>query len=491
MSIGSTRPLIGLAVLAIGVAGATEAHAFAPAVCAPDNVANGACFGLEPTFTNDNILGQARGGAAAQTALDAWRAAVPDACAALPHGTHCRLEALTNGEAWDDKCRVANRNAASAAIGAGQKFRVCVYPADEALKPWYYQVEWDYGCLELNTRPSNLAWLTTMAAGGGVMDRLIFGVAHTAGLRVDAVVGAGHVHIDVESGFASALKLLNFMTAIHNLRLFPLMPNVGATALNAPPLSWLGADARARYWRFVQDHNGYNGNLVTLTTRLKEAVYLDTYNDRRLQATDHDRAILTARFRAFLGDQFVYQADWPVPVDPAHVSQPLRDHLNQIPAGGERRRWTHYRSGDNDDSIGLGWAQKGQHIRMGDAYGTIEIRNIAPQQSAQHIVDIVTLLQAAMTRAPTNQVLLLQDDLALDHTDGDGVLAWLWAERGLGLKRFVQGDAAITQNEAADIFDRFRVWCNDDARMCRLTRYMPGRVRTTAEAYCHQHGHQE
>ena len=69
------------------------ALALDPEFCDPYNEAHGACYGLEPTFTNGAVQPEPRGGPEAQAAADAWRAKVMENCAGRMTYS-CRIEKL-------------------------------------------------------------------------------------------------------------------------------------------------------------------------------------------------------------------------------------------------------------------------------------------------------------------------------------------------------------------------------------------------------------
>jgi hypothetical protein len=484
-AIMSHHPLRWLAVLTtvlIGVTSARSAWALVPGVCDPDNnVKNGACYGLEPTFTNDDVKGQEKGGTAAQLATKKWLTSVPDACKAFE--VHCRIEKFQSDlQPLEKRCSLENKDQPNDPINidTGEMFRVCIFPDGQKLaaaKAWYYEVTYDNRCIELKTRPSNLPWLERLATSG-TLKALMFDIATSAGLAPRLSVGGGHVHIDVESGFASATHVLNFMTAIHNLRMLPLAPDMKIMALNAPPLSALGADARARYAKFVPAHRGdvalTKDTVKVLLDALAEDVYQATYVERVLGDNKADRELLESRFQTYY--QITYEKRWPIPLTLDAISN--IEHRKQVE--GLDAHVTRLRN--KDDDLGSGWAHKAQHIRMAPQYGTIELRNIGGLQDAGQIIDIVTMIRTGIAAAPSSgEPIVLGNGLALDDTDGDTVKSWRDDETG-PTKRFKT--RLLTSAEANDIADRFAAFVNNPERLCRLRPLMPELVKQRISATC-------
>lgn len=468
---------------------AGTALALEPAFCDRDNESHGACYGLEPTFTKKALQEEERGGPAAQAAADAWRAKVIEKC--KDRMTYsCRIEKIGGDSmAMADKCR-ASKETASETIDKGEKFRVCVYPGGKSTstKPWWYELTFDYSVIELKTRPANAAWLTVLSTNEGIIDRLMFETARETGLAPHPKWGGGHIHIDVTSGFASPVHLVNFMTRIHNLRMLPLNPDLEDMGLNSPPLAMLGAAARARYSTFIQGDLGkYNatGGLVKLTEDLAAAVYLDTYSDRLMGPRDaapikQRYAELSQRYAMERGHPLPEYDDkaWGFPPDYQKLPPEVRDAL----LAADSVRLTHYRAEDDQD-IGFGWAHKSQHIRMAPQYGTIEIRNLAAPMSVADINNLIWLMSSAIDTTPKDRKLALDTDLALAGTDADLPKAWRNDEHQYGVKRF-KLDATLAQEEVTDIVKRFRAFVDNDKLVCRLIGLMPAQIQHQLEPTC-------
>lgn len=477
------RVLPAFLTITIGLVASRAAFALDPKFCdSNDNGDGGACYGLEPTFTNQDVAGDPRGGPVSRGVADAWRTVVMTAC--TDRMTYsCRLEAVEHDdEGMAGKCSGEHANSPSDEIAAGRKFRVCVYPKKAIwTKAWWYEVTYDYSCIEIKTRPANTSWLQRLATNEGVIDRLMFGVAHSVGVDPDPLYGGGHVHIDVESGFTSPRHLVNFMTRIHNLRFLPLNPDLGDMGLNSPSLAMLGATARARYSTFInQDLSRYTvaGGLVALTRDLAAAAYLYTYSDRQLGV--RDSALIKARYaeasRTYeleheeaLPD---YDDAWGIPPDLSRMPENARNTINAL--GGDRL--IKYRAQDED--TGLGWPNKAQEIRMAPQYGTIEIRNLAAPMSVGDINNLVWLFSKGIDSTPTDRLLALDDNLALASTDADVTRAWRPAEyAAFGRKRFAHDGPQLGGAEVDDVIARFRVFVNNDKLVCRLEGLMPAQIR--------------
>lgn len=233
-----------IAVLAAGGLGAhaRTAHALDPALCDLDGKGDGgACYGLELTFADPptasvKMSANENFSTGHDVAAQAWLKEMRTRCS---DSAVCWIEpfgVLGSDPKLSEKCAPEpdQEPLAKGTAGKAYEFRVC-YPGK--VHPWFYEVTYDPGVLEIKTYPTNRRSL--MALKKRFTDD-IFGAATAAGLQTASVSGGGQVHVDVDSAFGATpeggRRLLNFMNGIYNLRLFPLSPDVSQFPTDAPPL---------------------------------------------------------------------------------------------------------------------------------------------------------------------------------------------------------------------------------------------------------------
>lgn len=435
VALGMRHPAVLTSLaLALTAGLASTADAVTPASCDLKANANGPCFGLELTFTNDEMheefqreavkamRGQPamkKGGPVAKKYKIAWLDAAVAACD-VHQNQVCRIEYLgTRASACAAAPGTANGN-----LTPGDDFRVCIFGADNTEQTWFYEVTYDQAVLEINSRPTNAAWIAKLVSGGA-LDTLLWGFAQTAGVAADRHSGGGHIHIDVQSAFSSTTHLFNFMTRFHELRLLPLSSAMhNGHGRNATPFSLLGSLIRKQYREFA-------------AAAVSDAKYDIT---------------TPANIKALLGDLsdqvYLYTHESPMMT------------LDTTDATGPTRTKYHALNTTHAD------------------IGTIEIRSIDPQQDPPDVLRMVRMFERAIAGTPASPLRILSDDIALVKDDD-------MTSRAPNRRRFMpdaSGTPDLTKKEAEDVLRRF-IEFGDFAShthdLCALRWYMP---RSVAEA---------
>jgi hypothetical protein len=157
---------------------------------------------------------------------------------------------------------------------------------------WWYQVTTDCKVIELKTKPMTLVELLKLEKILvendrhleliDLIQRFIFDAAkEKVGLEPHDTVGAGHIHIDIESAFMSnPIMLLNFMTDIHNLGAWPFLA-MGHQYSESAPLSLLPQDSIEAYAQIVATigKSGMGESTCdTLLQLIRDTVYIHSRN---------------------------------------------------------------------------------------------------------------------------------------------------------------------------------------------------------------------
>lgn len=429
--------LVSIALaLALTAALASPAHAVTPVSCDQKNVASGPCFGLELTFTNEDMAHEyqreavkaargepamKKGGPVAKKHKVMWLEAAVAFCEQSKNDL-CRIEYL-GGRA--SACTKA-RGSANGAFDAGDDFRVCIFGADGTTEQtWFYEVTYDQAVLEINSRPTNAAWLEAMAGSGGPLETMLWDFAEAAELAPHRHSGGGHIHIDVQSAFSTTTHLFNFMTRFHELRLLPLSSAMhNGHGRNATSFALLGSLIRSQYRSFAAAAVTNPG--CDITTPSNIAPLLRDLSDQVYQYT--------------------------------HESPTMA--LDATDATGPTRTKYHALNTTHAD------------------IGTIEIRSIDPQQSAADVVLMVRMFERAIAGTPATPLRVLDDHIALVR---DLDMTFYGPQR----RRFMPDSLFwhdLTKSEADDVLRRFTEFGDFASRtdeLCALRWYMP---RSVAEA---------
>ncbi|WP_437571821.1 hypothetical protein [Sorangium sp. So ce542] len=262
--------------------------------------------------------------------------------------------------------------------------------AEGVANRWWYDISHDVPCIELSTR--RMTWKQS-AALADVMQLYIFDFAKDVlGLTPHVQEGGGHIHIDLSTGFKNNPKLLlNFMTDIHNLGVWPFL-NLGFMKKVAPPLSCQPKRARSAYAMLLQ--NAGKLSVPEIVTAIQRDVYGGAMDDK----TVHNQLI------------------------------GLRSLESRM--SGLQRRWA--RKAAKDDRR----KPKGEdYLKV----ASLEIRAFRPQQSAAEVVLILKLLQRRL-RATKREELVKYTGIELPVKDG-----WIHlpGEGGVGEKQWAQAAQAI------------------------------------------------
>jgi hypothetical protein len=426
-------------------------------------------------------------------------------------------------------------------VGNWSWFRVCIFP-DAAwqgrwTQPWFYEVHEDDGVLELATRPASLKWyealtsvpptastgpsrskeeveeedeepeedkgtaqyapspgeeVTTCSArprrfDDSVLQHLLFKAARKTNLTADPIVGGGHVHIDVQSGFSNLLHVVNFMTRIHNLRMLPLNgDDLSDMAWGSPPLSILGMDVRNAYRAFLSDlqrrlEDPEQQSLVLASLEGKNAL---------------DAAL--ADLRSLKERVYIRTYPWQVATSKRNVTS-LDPRVRH-----DQRSFKYQQSGNQE------MYKKFQHIRIDQFNSTIELRNIRSHPDSAGVFYLLTALTNAIAATPDRALDSLDDDdkIAFPDTDKDEYASWITssypdfqkadrertevlrtmnqdrdsAEPPLSMstnpKTFAPGSKnPISSKDWKDVRNRFEKFIGGPELLCQLYDYLPTGVR--------------
>jgi hypothetical protein len=138
---------------------------------------------------------------------------------------------------------------------------------------WWFDIDVDVPCIELSTRRMTVEQARILAP---IIQHYIFDFAKSkVGLTPHEFEGGGHIHIDLMTGFQNnQYKLLNFMTEIHNLGVWPFL-DLGFMKKVAPSLS-AQPDIQPKYASLIAraKQNEFQGSsLSKIITELQQSVY--------------------------------------------------------------------------------------------------------------------------------------------------------------------------------------------------------------------------
>lgn len=209
----------------------------------------------------------------------------------------------------------------------------------------------DSWCLEVNSMPVSAAVLMPLQ---DMLQRHIWDTAKEAGLVPHPRIGNGHIHFDVASTFGTdehaAAALRNFIVDYENHPSFPLSV-FGDIRDNAPPLAILKQVTRDNFKKVIEAFDGRQDTDYRTLVDALNVVYLeDTYMNG-----DDGRPDWAWRDRPEYGFK---------------KGQSKYHSLNLLPLRGPKIE---------DEEIK-------------DGIGTIEIRGLRPQRTAQDLVDQVVMV---------------------------------------------------------------------------------------------------
>jgi hypothetical protein len=237
-------------------------------------------FGTEMTFSSQQLIAdyKTKGDSVSIPKKRAWKDKLDEIC-----GGGKKLSGFT--------CRSSDGTDAF----TGETWPQATFPDFD---DWYYQVTTDHDVIELKTKPMTLATAIKLE---DLINKTIFLFAKntpTLKLNPQPAKGAGHIHIDVATGFdGDPILLLNFMTDIHNLGFWP-MYDVNEELQEATPLALQPeTGGRAAYAALVDQVSkgfppeaGSDGQQRSrwLIEQIRTSVYTSTRN-RMVNATGKDK----------------------------------------------------------------------------------------------------------------------------------------------------------------------------------------------------------
>ncbi|HEU4326868.1 MAG TPA: ubiquitin carboxyl-terminal hydrolase family protein [Roseiflexaceae bacterium] len=159
-------------------------------------------------------------------------------------------------------------------------YRVKFTNIPELKSTWWFDIDVDVPCIELATRRMTVEQARILAP---IIQSYIFDFAKTkVGLTPHSFEGGGHIHIDLMTGFQNnQYKLLNFMTEIHNLGIWPFL-DLGFMKKVAPPLS-AQPEVQKRYSALLEEakKQQFQGwSLSKIINSIQKDVYGGTGDDK-------------------------------------------------------------------------------------------------------------------------------------------------------------------------------------------------------------------
>jgi hypothetical protein len=221
------------------------------AIAARQAHAGGTPFGGEITFTSDAMI-------AAQTAGNVVNNPVS--------------ERARDDMAWLMRERCARAVPKCRVIEGKSKYGIRNYRVAYADNGWWYQIETDPSVVEIQTKPATAQELEQMESR---IQRDIFDLATEMGLRPDAVLGGGHIHIGMHGALEGDARLFRnfFVDYVNHSELGTGILSFLGNA-NAPTLGELSIEQRHQFVTIIRDFDaGHINSEQEFAARIQQEVY--------------------------------------------------------------------------------------------------------------------------------------------------------------------------------------------------------------------------